>query len=607
MLSRHSSRDPVGTSSSTQPTRVDVLPRQATKHRACNECRQQKLRCDLVNAEDIESTICSRCQKLSLDCRIDETFQRTRKRRRSRDLEQEIEQLKQRLYVFTSNTPALWDESAPIDIPTLADERYQTGSNSRDVHPSRTALGMSTTVPGGISPEIPDRSTVPGMTTLPQDTSPRPRGPTVTSSREILGNIELSPQDISQLFDIYFSNYHPFLPFLDPTITAQQYLDASRPLFWMIISVAARRLSTNPTLLTRLARSVPELIWSTTQVLPHSLGLIQCLVLLCTWPFPTSSTTTDPSYMYVGMMIQSAMQMGLHRPASPEDFTKYRLNLSPKQVAERRRTWVACNIVAHLVSMGVGLPAPSQLRDPSLMPSINLETPQDSDLDLIFRCTEQLHSCELSSSFDRPALYAIRDHELSKIQLTMDTASNYAAFYLLSTRLNLQAFFLFDDTAAVGYSEHIGMLYSTACGLVQHVQPGDEETSSSSLLSFLPHFCYQSFLCAAFVLLKILKNNYFASILDATIGTKLLNSAVTSLRRISVANNDLPGRLSDVLAYLWTHPEPAVISGSDIRGLQLNVKSRMSMSIVYDSLWRWREQFQREESMGNGTKQANGE
>lgn len=588
---------------------LEALPRHPIKHRACNECRQQKLRCDLVNTEDVESNTCSRCEKLGLDCRTDETFKRTRKRRRSRDFEQEIEQLKQQLSVFASSQPLLWDETTVAAVSTSVERPSQVEGGDTDVQLFRSTLSMSTTVPGGVSPGIPDSSVVPGVTTVPQDTSPVSRRLTATSStrQEVLGNIELSSQDIDELFDIFFSTYHPYLPFLDSTTTPQQYLQASPPLFWMIISIAARRMSTNPTLLTRLARSVPDLLWKALQVLPHTLGLIQCLILSCTWPFPISSTTIDPSYMHVGIMMQAAMQMGLHRPASPDDFTKYHLKLSTSQVADRRRTWIACNIVARFVSMGVGLPAPSQLTDPSFMPSANLETLQDHQLDFILRCTERLHVPDLNSSRDRPALYAILEHEITKLEVNMDLTSKYAALYLLGTKLNLQAFFLFDEPSVATYSHRIGMLYSTACAMVEHIQPTQDEQFSNDLLGSLPFFCYQSFLCAAFVLLKILKNNYFALILDATTGTKLLNSAITSLRRMSVSNNDLPGRLSDVLAYLWTHPEPSLVSGQDIRGLQLKVQSRMSMSIVYDSLWRWREQFQHEEASGVTPGQANGE
>ncbi|KEF57448.1 uncharacterized protein A1O9_05365 [Exophiala aquamarina CBS 119918] len=590
---------------------LGTLPRHTVNHRACKECRQQKLRCDLVNAEDAESSNCSRCRKLGLDCRIEETFKRTRKRKRSRDYEQEIEQLKQQLSVQTASPPLLWSTSAPAaaaaSLTGPIEGISQEERSGADV-PLFKAMTLSTTVPEGVSPGAPDPSIIPGVTTVPLDTSLVSRRLTATlnTGRVVLGHIELSAQDVNELFDLYFLTYHPYLPFLDSATTPQQYLEASPPLFWMIISIAARRLSTNPTLLTGLARSVPDLVWKALQGLPHTLGLIQCLILSCTWPFPVSSTTIDPSYMHVGIMMQAAMQMGLHRPANPEDFTKYHLKLSNGQIAERRRTWIACNIVARLVSMGVGLPTPSPLTNPSLMSLSNLDAMQDHQLDFVLRCTERLHVPDLSSSRDRPTLYAILEHEISQLEANMDAASKYQVLYLLSTKLNLQTWFLFDEPAVPGYAHRIGMLYSTACAMVQHIQPFQEGQFPNDLPSSLPFFCYQSFVCAAFVLLKILKNAYFASILDAASGTKLLNCAIMSLRRISVTNNDLPGRLSDVLAYLWTYPERTLVSGQDIRGLKLKVQSRMSMSIVYDSLWRWREQFQRDQASGVTIEQNNG-
>lgn len=143
----------------------------------------------------------------------------------------------------------------------------------------------------------------------------------------------------------YFSKYHIFLPFLDPGASPDQYYDRSAMLFWSIISTASRRYQPDPTLLTRLARPLTDAIWKSLQAIPNSLHTIQCLVLLCTWPFPTSSSSTDPSYMFSGLIMQLCMQMGLHRPKSPEDFTKTHLNLTAEQVADRQRTWIASNII----------------------------------------------------------------------------------------------------------------------------------------------------------------------------------------------------------------------------------------------------------------------
>ncbi len=101
---------------------------------------------------------------------------------------------------------------------------------------------------------------------------------------------------------------------------------------------------------------------------------------------------------------------------------------------------------------------------------------------------------------------------------------------------------------------------------------------------------------AGFTLLKLL-NSFFAHHIDIEYGKTLFNRAIWAIRTISVATNDLPSRLAEVLAQLWRggsadsrmlHNDNDVVDSS----LQLKVRCRMSMSLVYDSVWRWREEFQ---------------
>jgi transcriptional regulatory protein LEU3 len=156
-------------------------------------------------------------------------------------------------------------------------------------------------------------------------------------------------------------------------------------------------------------------------------------------------------------------------------------------------------------------------------------------------------------------------------------------------KVHLHAFYLFDDASSVGYTERIVNLYLTATSMIEHVRALDSQ--GSSFLQHCPFFCYEAFLCAALIVLKILKNDHIFKYVDGDSGKRLIDFSVSALRKLSVANNDLPGRLSDVLAYLWTHPDLSIVGGHGLEGLQLRVKNRMSMSIVYDLLWRWREQF----------------
>src|SRR6202000_280336 len=85
---------------------------------------------------------------------------------------------------------------------------------------------------------------------------------------------------------------------------------------------------------------------------------------------------------------------------------------------------------------------------------------------------------------------------------------------------------------------------------------------------------------------------------------------VRALRSISVSSNDLPVRLAEVLAQLWKASgsgSPSVFSVDtadplghafggrkpSLDGLEnplgLKVRSRMSQSVVFDCVWRWRE------------------
>lgn len=112
------------------------------------------------------------------------------------------------------------------------------------------------------------------------------------------------------------------------------------------MSVGSRRYKTDTTLLNSLAGPVSRLVWSTLADVPQSYHVVKALCLLCTWPFPTSSTSTDPTFMLCGMMMQVAMQIGLHRPSHAQDFSKFRVELREEELKDRVRTWAVCNNVA---------------------------------------------------------------------------------------------------------------------------------------------------------------------------------------------------------------------------------------------------------------------
>lgn len=121
--------------------------------------------------------------------------------------------------------------------------------------------------------------------------------------------------------------------------------------------------------------------------------------------------------------------------------------------------------------------------------------------------------------------------------------------------------------------------------------------SGRSMLIYATNYILQMTTAAAFTLLKLL-NSFFASYFDQQYGKNLFTRAIYAIRSISVKENDLPSRFGEVLAQFWkasgagskkaTMTSAATMENS----LQLKVTCRMSMSLVYDSAWRWREEFQ---------------
>lgn len=113
------------------------------------------------------------------------------------------------------------------------------------------------------------------------------------------------------------------------------------------------------------------------------------------------------------------------------------------------------------------------------------------------------------------------------------------------------------------------------------------ETSPGNLLIHATNYILQMIVSAAFALMKLLKSP-FARQIDIDHGKFLFNGAISSIRRISVVDNDRPVRLANVISQMWN----AGNLGDD--ALHLGIRSRMSMSHVYDTVWRWRRRFKQQ-------------
>jgi len=166
--------------------------------------------------------------------------------------------------------------------------------------------------------------------------------------------------------------------------------------------------------------------------------------------------------------------------------------------------------------------------------------------------------------------------------------------YLRAAGLHLRLSAFFDSTTSKDYPQDLLALYFATTAFLDAAL--NIEMQVGPVLIYATNYIFQMMLAAGFTLLKLL-NSFFASHIDVDFAKSLFNKTIWAIRKISVTTNDLPNRLAEVLAQLWRNGggnqrTSAPTSGEMDSSLQLKVRCRMSMSLVFDSVWRWREDFQ---------------
>jgi hypothetical protein len=434
----------------------------------------------------------------------------------------------------------------------------------------------------------------------------------ISEAEKRLGNVVIQPDQINALFEEYFRFYHPFLPVLDPERSADFYFDLCPLLFWTVVLVAARRYGDDPMLFTGLKDTHEKLVWSTVAAVPQNYLVVKALAIICTWPSPTSSTSTDQTFIMSGLMRQIALQTGLHRPSHVQDFMRNKIELREEDIQDRLRTWAICNIVSQTVSTAYGQPSET-LYDWTLTTIQQPNVASSSPLDTIYwslqieRFVDKVSRKFYNNSNDPLGVSGdqerstwisllIEDYRQLENQI-MRYGTNIEALYLRAAGLHLRLSAFFDSISSPNYITDLLELYNATAVFLRAAF--DLETTQGYILKYASRHIVMMILAGGFTLLKLL-NSFFARHIDVPISKSLFSNTIRGIRTISISNNDLPARLAEVLAQLW-HSYGAGMRPTDgpvDSSLQLRVRSRMSMSLIYDSVWRWREEFQ---FKGDGT------
>lgn len=186
-------------------------------------------------------------------------------------------------------------------------------------------------------------------------------------------------------------------------------------------------------------------------------------------------------------------------------------------------------------------------------------------------------------------------HNDSRYYLSADewnlTGLGITDLYLGAANLHLHLSAFFDDPKAKDYRERLLSLYMATTSFLETAM--NLETEIGPALPYSPYYIYQMMVAGGCTLLKLCKS-FFAAHIDMDYTKSLFNRTIWAIRGVSVSTNDLPQRLAEVLAQLnKLGGTPQERSSTNIPNvddsLMLKVRCRMSMSLLFDSVWRWRE------------------
>ncbi|OJJ67014.1 hypothetical protein ASPBRDRAFT_69469 [Aspergillus brasiliensis CBS 101740] len=561
------------------------FPRHRSKRIACRQCRQSKLRCEVSTGGPIP---CSRCRRLGYDCRLDAAYQRVNGRERLEELEKEVQHLRSSVSTLPPTAPP----QSLQGILLTPNESYHADASIV----GQESSGQRVDLPLAVEPTTPVHSLSSQQPSQPSpllsDTSP-----TLSRSLEF---VHLHGHQVNALFTIFFTHYHPYVPLLDPSISPDQYYARSAVLFWSIILQASRRYTEEPGLFVSLTAPVKKLIWDTIANPPHTWHVVQAIILVCMWPFPTSSLSSDITSILLSTAQTISLRIGLHRPEAIQDFSRTRRRLMPEEMAEVARTWATCYITAQtIVTIDGQVWVSSDWMIDRLCDRDSTMIPMSLKHQLLISRFSarvgQFMSSHSQGPTDLPrpgefiSLLALLEREYTELASSLTSYISEENKVLLNgIGLQLYVFYLLEESDSDTRKRGLLRAYSLSISTINIINHLEVLTDA---MAYGPVSYFRIISIAAMFILKLSYSN-LGAYLDLDTGKRSFNSAIALTRRISIEDNDLPGRMSKILTQLWS-AQVVQHRGQrdDDKPPGLKLKTRLAASLVHDSMWMWREQF----------------
>ncbi|KAH8698905.1 hypothetical protein BGW36DRAFT_460728 [Talaromyces proteolyticus] len=558
--------------------------------KACTNCRQQKLRCD---ASENLTQSCSRCRKMHLECIVLSSFKRVKKKTKA-ELQREVDLLRQQMAMGSHIEPVIEDpqmqtsveETVPTSVSLLSGSLPPV-TEIVERSPSQSTSGQSERYGHNMIGSTLDGSTCDFQLDDLSDTGS-------TTTPQALNSYEVDAQKIDDCFALYFTKYAPLLPILDPRLSPNMYFSRSPLLFWTIVAIGSRRYEKDPTLLTRLAPSIQNIALLSLSMRETVIELIQSLLLLSIWPFPFNSANKAMVHIFSGAAVNLAQQIGLHVCGVGQDFARVKLIPNEAEKAYRAQLWEYCLMINQSSSYADGF-------IPSVLPIVENNGSHQTDqlLSPELKYCKQIHQVALNAThliqragITQPnncnsghlhSLIELSDRELSRLS-PLTSPNNMGNIYYSCARLHVRAFCFFCDQGPENFTPILSV-YAAALETINAV------TAADNLATICTFYVHRMLMLAALSILRILRSDLYRSVVDAKAGENAYFNTIRFLRQMSIAHDDLSARGADILAQLWASDAIFRRSDGTRDSLLLRIRSRLTMSAVYDCYWWWREEF----------------
>lgn len=174
---------------------------------------------------------------------------------------------------------------------------------------------------------------------------------------------------------------------------------------------------------------------------------------------------------------------------------------------------------------------------------------------------------------------------------TLTSAEYIDSAYLYSHRLYILAYNFFVSPAS-RQPQNFVTLHSAACKVIQTACSREQGCESTDPMAKYGTAVIEScVVLAAISILKIQRSEEVSRHLDLDAGQAAFFSVVVTLRELSLQNDDLSSRSSTILANLWNSKEIFTKKNGQADSLACRVRNRLSMGVVFDCLWWWRQEY----------------